>query len=55
MIALHDHIHELRAELAGCVMSRSERASVQAELAEALVRHAALERLLDDLIETGCE
>jgi hypothetical protein len=32
MIALYDHIQELRAELRGC-MTRRERATVQAELA----------------------
>ena len=34
MIALYEHIQELRAELRGC-MTRRERAAVQAELAPA--------------------
>jgi hypothetical protein len=41
MIALYDHIQELRAELRGCCMTRRERVAVQAELdraAEALCR-----------------
>jgi hypothetical protein len=35
MIALYDHIQELRAELRGCCMTRRERAALQAELARA--------------------
>ena len=36
MIALYDHIQELRAELRGCIMTRRERAAVEAELAAAI-------------------
>ena len=36
MIALYDHIQELRAELRGCIMTRRERAAVRAELAAAI-------------------
>jgi hypothetical protein len=43
MIALYDHIQELRAELRGC-MTRRERAAVQAELASAIVAQAELDR-----------
>ena len=39
MIALYDHIQELRAELRGC-LTRRERAAVQAELAAAIAAHA---------------
>ena len=41
MIALYDHIQELRAELRGC-MTRRERAAVQAELAAAIAAQAEL-------------
>ena len=37
MIAHYDHIQELRAELRGCVMTRRERAIIEAELARATV------------------
>jgi hypothetical protein len=40
MIALYDHIHELR----GCVMTRRERAIIEAQLAAAVAQHAALDR-----------
>jgi hypothetical protein len=43
MIALYDHIQELRAELRGC-MTRRERAAVQAELAAAVAAQAELDR-----------
>jgi len=43
MIALYDHIQELRAELRGCTMTRRERASVQAELARPIVEQAELQ------------
>jgi hypothetical protein len=43
MIALYDHIQELRAELRGC-LTRSERATVQAELAAAVAAQSALPR-----------
>ena len=44
MIALYDHIQELRAELRGCVMTRRERAIIEAELARAIAQHAELDR-----------
>src|ERR1700756_3177330 len=40
MIALYDHIQQLRAELRGCYFTRRERASVQAELAQAIAEQA---------------
>jgi flagellar motor switch protein FliG len=43
MIALYDHIQELRAELRSC-MTRRERAAVQAELARATAVEAELDR-----------
>jgi hypothetical protein len=47
MIALYDHIQELRAELRGCTMTRRERASMQAELARAIAEQAKLDRAVD--------
>jgi len=43
MIALYDHIQELRAELRGC-LTRRERAAVQAELARAVAAQAEIDR-----------
>jgi hypothetical protein len=51
MIALYDHIQELRAELRGCVMTRRERAQVQAELARAVEEQAQIDRAFDAAIE----
>ena len=51
MIALYDHIQELRAELRGCYMTRRERANVQAELAKALAEQAELDRAFDSALE----
>jgi hypothetical protein len=47
MIALYDHIQELRAELRGCVMTRRERIMMEAELARAVAEHAELDRAAD--------
>jgi hypothetical protein len=44
MIALYDHIQELRAELRGCVMSHHERAIIEAELARAIAECRARSR-----------
>jgi len=55
MIALYDHIQELRAELRGCVMTRRERAQVQAELAKAIAEQAERERALDRALEALAE
>jgi hypothetical protein len=46
MIALYDHIQELRAEL-DRPSARHERARIEAELAQALVEQAVLDRELD--------
>src|SRR5580704_4503862 len=48
MIALYDHIQELRAELRGC-MTRRERAAVQAELAAATAAQAERDRAAETL------
>ena len=47
MIALYDHIQELRAELRFCRLTRRERAETEAALATALVQQAALDREFD--------
>ena len=46
MIALHDHIQELRAELRGC-LTRRERATVRAELVAAIAAQAERDRTVD--------
>jgi len=55
MIALYDHIQELRAELRGCYMTRRERATAQAELERAIAEQAELDRAFDGALETLCE
>jgi len=53
-----DHIMELRAELASCLLTRRERAQIERELNAALAsyaevergRAAALESLLDEAV-----
>ena len=52
MIALYDHIQELRAELRGS-MTRRERAAVQAELAAAVAAETELGRAAQALCRTG--
>jgi hypothetical protein len=47
MIALYDHIQELRAELRCCVITRRERAKIEAELARAIAEHAELDCAAD--------
>jgi len=47
MIALYDHIQELRAELRQPGLPRRERARIQDELAQALSEQAAHDRDLD--------
>ena len=51
MIALYDHIQELRAELRGCYFTRRERANVQAELTRALAEQAELDRTFDRTLD----
>jgi len=51
MIALYDHIQELRAELRGCALTRRERAQAQAELAKAIAEQAELDRAFDRALE----
>ena len=51
MIALYDHIQQLRAELRGCYFTRSEYAAVEAELRAAVAKQAELERAFDRALE----
>jgi len=51
MIALYDHIQELRAELRGCLLTRCERAELEAELKNAIAQQAELERGLDEILD----
>jgi hypothetical protein len=51
MIALYDHIQELRAELRGCSFTRRERAALQAELARARAAQAALDRAFERALD----
>jgi len=49
MIALYDHIQELRAELRGCIMTRRERAAVEVELAAAIAAQKERDRAIEAL------
>ena len=53
MIALYDHIQELRAELRGCCMTRRERAAMQAELAAAIAAEAEINRAAEAPCRSG--
>jgi hypothetical protein len=55
MIALYDHIQQLRAELRGCYMTHCERAAAQAELAKAVAQQAELDDAFHRAIEALCE
>jgi hypothetical protein len=54
MIALYDHIQQLRAELRGCYMTSCERAAVQVELAKAVAEQAELDDAFDRALD-ACE
>lgn len=51
MIALYDHIQELRAELRQCILTRRERADAEKKLARALAEQSTLERDLNGAFE----
>jgi hypothetical protein len=53
MIALYDHIQELRAELRGCIMTRRERAAVEAELIAAIAAQKEHDRAEEALHTTA--
>lgn len=46
-MTLYDHIQELRAELANCIMTPAERTKLKIELIEALAKQAQIEARLD--------
>jgi hypothetical protein len=47
MLTTFDQIQDLRAELAGCILTRRERAQAQAELKKLVVEQAKLDRAFD--------
>jgi septal ring factor EnvC (AmiA/AmiB activator) len=47
MLNIYDQIQELRAELAGCILTRRERAQAQAELTRLVAEQAKLDRAFD--------
>ena len=51
MIALYDHIQQLRAELSNAP-SRAERAAIAAELKTAIAAQAARDREFDQMFES---
>ena len=50
MITLEQHIHELRAELRGCRMTRRERAETETELAKAFAPQAEIDSEFDNAL-----
>lgn len=42
-MTLYDHIQELRAELANCIMTPAERTKLKIELIEALAKQAQID------------
>lgn len=48
MIALYDHIQELRAELRGSDLTRRERVETTAELAKAIAEQVEIDRQFDE-------
>ena len=50
MLNIYDQIQELRAELAGCILTRCERAQAQAELTRLVAEQAKLDRAFDAAI-----
>jgi hypothetical protein len=47
MLTTYDQIQDLRAELAGCILTRRERAQAQAELKKLVVEQAKLDHTFD--------
>ena len=48
MLALYDHIQELRAELRSCDLTPRERTETEAELANSTAEQAELDRRFDE-------
>ena len=44
MLTIYDQVQQLRADLAGCLLTRRERAQAQAELKKLIAEHAKLDR-----------
>lgn len=55
MIALYDHIQELRAELQFCRPTRRERTQIEADLARAIAQQAVLDQALDTALAAEFE
>ena len=55
MMALYDHIQELRAELRGCLMTADERAAVEAELARSIAEQAELDAAFNHAVAADLE
>ena len=53
MLTIHDRIRELRAELAGCLLTRRERARTRAELDRLVALQAAMDTVADAVLCTG--
>ncbi len=47
MLNIYDQTQELRAELAGCILTRHERAQAQAELNRLVAEQAKLDHAFD--------
>jgi len=47
MLTTYDQIQDLRAELAGCILTRRERARAQAELTRLVAEQTKLDRAFD--------
>ncbi len=54
MIALYDHIQELRAELRGCYLTRRERAPCRRSWRRPSREQAELDRAFDRALEAQC-
>jgi hypothetical protein len=52
MITLEQHIHELRAELRACRMTRRERVEAEVELAKAIAQQVEIDREFDKALAT---
>jgi len=50
MLTIYDQIQELRAELAGCILTRCERAAAQVQLNKLLAEQAILDSKFDAAI-----
>lgn len=51
MLTIRDQIYQLRLEMAGCLLTRRERAQAKAELKRLLAAQAELDRAFDAALE----